>query len=84
MTHEDGTNVPTLFDRVIVTLAAVMAVLIAVEAFFAPHYRPVFLWHSVPGYMGAIGLFACLGVVWLSKRAGKLFLQRPEDDDDRG
>jgi Mn2+/Fe2+ NRAMP family transporter len=83
MTTDNRTNAPRLLDRVSVTLAALMAVLIAVEAFFAPHYRPVFLWHSVPGYMGAIGLFACLGVVWLSKRAGKLFLQRPEDDDDR-
>lgn len=84
MTHEHGTNAPKWFDRVSVTLAALLAALTAVEAFFAPHYRPVFPWHNVPGYMGAIGLFACLGVVWLSKRAGKLFLQRPEDDDDRG
>jgi hypothetical protein len=83
MTNQHGTPPPKLFDRVSVTLAALMAVLIAVEAVFAPHYRPVFPWHSVPGYMGAIGFFACLGVVWLSKRAGKLFLQRPEDDDDR-
>jgi H+/Cl- antiporter ClcA len=79
------TNSPSpgkLMDRPTWIMIALLAGLVVVEVLFARHYRPVFPWHGIPGYMGAIGLFSCLGVVWLSKRIGKLFLQRPEDDDD--
>ena len=77
-------NRPPVVDRIVVILTATLALLVVAEALFAPHHHPVFPWHHVPGYMGAIGLFSCLIVVWLSKRAGKLFLQRPEGDDERG
>lgn len=71
------------FDRPVLILAAVLALLVVIEYFFAPHYHPVFPWHHVPGYMGLIGLGACLVLVGLAKGLGSLFLQRPGSDDDR-
>ena len=56
---------------------------LAIEYFFAPHYHPVFPWHHVPGYMAVLGLVASVALVALAKGAGTLFLQRPEDADDR-
>jgi hypothetical protein len=70
-------------DRVVPVLSAVLVALVLVEYFFAPHYRPVFPWHHLPGYMGLIGLGSCLIVVILTKLVGKLVLQRPEDWDER-
>lgn len=32
-----------------------------------------------PGYPAAIGLFGCIAIIVISKRLGKLFLQRAED-----
>jgi len=64
-------------------LCAALVLLVAVEWLFAPHHQPVFPWHGVAGYMAAIGLGSCLGVVVLSKCMGRLFLQRAEDRDDR-
>ncbi len=63
-------------------LAILLVVLTVVEYFHAPHYRPVFPWHHVPGYMGLIGVGACVLVVCAAKGLG-LLLQRPEDDHDR-
>jgi len=63
-------------------MVAVLVVLTVIEYFHAPHYRPVFPWHHVPGYMGLIGLGGCLVVVGAAKGLG-LLLQRPEDEDDR-
>jgi protein-S-isoprenylcysteine O-methyltransferase Ste14 len=70
-------------DRPTLILAALVAVLVVVEYFFAPHYRPVFPWHHVPGYMALIGLGACVLLVGVAKGLGALFLQRPETSDDR-
>jgi hypothetical protein len=66
-----------IVDGVTLTLAALLAVFVVVEILFAPHYHPVFPWHAVPGYMGMIGLGACLLLVVLAKFVGKRFLQRP-------
>lgn len=71
------------FDSTARLLTAVLVALTVLEYFFAPHYRPVFPWHSVTGYMGIIGLASCLVVVILTKWAGKHLLQRPEDWDER-
>jgi hypothetical protein len=68
-------------DRVSIVLAAVLAVLVLIEALVWGHDHPRFPWHHVPGYAAAIGLFACLFVVQLSKALGKWLLQRPERDD---
>jgi hypothetical protein len=71
-----------LKDRVAVALAAVLLLLVAVEAFVTPHDNPRFPWHHVPGYAAAIGLGACILVVLLSKALGAWLLQRPESDDE--
>ncbi|HSJ23687.1 MAG TPA: hypothetical protein VK929_03310 [Longimicrobiales bacterium] len=68
-------------DRVSIILAAVLLVLVALEALVWGHEHPRFPWHSVPGYAAMIGLFSCLFVVQLSKLLGKTLLQRPERDD---
>jgi len=71
-----------LRERATWVMAAVLVVLVALEATVVPHYSPKFPWHYVPGYAASIGLGACLLVVILSKALGKAFLQRPERDDD--
>jgi hypothetical protein len=68
-----------LKDRTTIALAAVLLVLVLVEALAIPHEKPVFPWHPVPGYAAWIGLFGCIVVVQISKVLGKRFLQRPED-----
>lgn len=72
-----------LIDLTVFALVALLIALVAIEYFFAPHYRPVFPWHHLPGYMAVIGLVASVVLVALAKGAGALFLQRPEDADDR-
>jgi hypothetical protein len=62
-------------------LAAVLAVLVIVEAVFAPHEKPLFIWHRLPGYAALIGLGACFVVVVVSKALGRTILQRPEHPD---
>jgi hypothetical protein len=69
-------------DRTAAGLAAVLAVLVMVEALFAPYEKPVFPWHRVPGYAALVGIGACLCVVVLSKALGRMFLQRAEGPDD--
>lgn len=63
-------------------LAFLLVILTVIEYFYAPHYRPVFPWHHVPGYMGLIGVGASILVVYVAKGLG-LLLHRPEDDHDR-
>lgn len=67
-------------DRVTLTLAGVLLLLVVIEAVVIPHYHPVFPWHAVPGYSAVIGLLGCIVVVQLSKWLGKLFLQGPEEE----
>jgi hypothetical protein len=69
-------------DRVSLVLAGILLLLVAVEYLLTPHDHPRFAWHYVPGYAALIGLFSCLFVVLLSKLLGRVFLQRPEPDDD--
>jgi hypothetical protein len=69
-------------DRVAMGLAALLLVLVALEATVMPHDYPRFAWHHVPGYAAMIGLFASLIIVQLSKTVGKKLLQRPARDDD--
>jgi hypothetical protein len=71
-----------LKDRVIIVLAVLLVALVAAELVFAPHARPTFPWHRVPGYSALIGLFSSLLIVQLSKWLGRLLLQRPDRDDD--
>ncbi len=71
-----------LRERATWIMAAVLLVLVVIEATIVPHYAPKFPWHHVPGYAALIGVGACLIVVILSKALGKAFLQRPERDDD--
>lgn len=68
-----------LKDRVTLVLAAVLLLLVLVEAVLIPHYEPVFPWHFVPGYSALVGLLGCIVVVQVSKLLGRAFLQRPED-----
>jgi hypothetical protein len=68
-------------DRVTVALVALLLVLVLLEAFLFPYHDPVFPWHRVPGYSGAIGLGFAIVVVLLSKALGEWFLQRPDTDD---
>lgn len=70
-----------LRDRVTLTLVAITAALILVEAFFFPYHDPVFPWHHVPGYSAIIGLVFALLVVLLAKTLGARLLQRPARDD---
>jgi energy-converting hydrogenase Eha subunit H len=73
---------PVLRERPTLVMAAILLVLVIIEATIAPHYAPKFPWHHLPGYAAIIGLGACLLVVIASKALGKAFLQRPEQDDD--
>ncbi len=73
---------PVLRERPTRVLAALLLVLVIIEATITPHYAPKFPWHHLPGYAAIIGLGACLVVVIASKALGKAFLQRPERDDD--
>jgi hypothetical protein len=68
-------------DRVAISMAVVLVLLVALEALVWGHDHPRFPWHGVPGYAAMIGLFACLFVVQLSKALGRWLLQRPERDD---
>jgi hypothetical protein len=68
--------------RVEAGLAALMAVLIVVEAVWVPHGKPAFFWHRLPGYAALTGLVSCLVVVVASKALGRMCLQRPEAADD--
>jgi hypothetical protein len=68
-----------LKDRVAVALAAVLVLLVVIEAVLIPHYKPVFPWHFLPGYSAWIGVLGCVLVVQVSKALGKAFLQEPED-----
>jgi hypothetical protein len=68
-------------DRVTLALAAVLVVLVLLEAFLFPYHDPKFPWHRVPGYSAAIGLVFATVVVLLSKALGEWFLQRPDTDD---
>jgi hypothetical protein len=63
-------------------LAALLLVLVALEATVAPHYAPKSFFHHLPGYAALIGLGASALVILLAKVAGKPYLQRPERDDD--
>jgi hypothetical protein len=69
-------------DRVAIGLAAALGFMVLLEAVLIPHYKPVFPWHSVPGYAAAIGLFGCIIVVQISKWLGRALLQRPEGEDE--
>lgn len=69
-------------DRTLAGLATVLAVLVIAEAVVAPHEKPVFPWHRLPGYAALIGIGTCLVVVVVSKALGRMFLQRPEEPDD--
>lgn len=71
------------FDFAARLMTAVLVALTVIEYFFAPHYRPVFPWHEVTGYMGMIGFGSCLVVVFVTKWVGKRLLQRPEAWDER-
>lgn len=71
-----------LRERPTLVLAAILLVLVIIEATIAPHHAPKFPWHYLPGYAAIIGLGACLLVVIASKALGKAFLQRPEQGDD--
>ena len=71
-----------LTDPTAAGLAALLMVLVVVEAAFVPHEKPRFPWHFVPGYAALIGLGACLAVVLLSKALGRMVLQHPERSDD--
>ena len=71
-----------LTETAVVGLAALLVVLVAIEAVFVPHGKPRFPWHFLPGYAAIIGLGACLVVVLLSKALGRTILQRPERADD--
>jgi hypothetical protein len=62
-----------------ILLIAVLVVLTAVEWLFAPHYRPVFPWHHMPGYSALIGLVAAAGFAALMYFVLKPLLQREED-----
>jgi hypothetical protein len=68
-------------DRVTLVLAAVLLLLVLLEATVIPHYHPEFPWHYVPGYSAVIGLFGCIFVVMISKWLGKVLLQRPEEEE---
>jgi hypothetical protein len=70
-----------LRDWVTLTLVAITAVLVLLEAFFFPYDEPVFPWHQIPGYSAIIGFFFALVMVLLAKTVGAWFLQRPEDHD---
>lgn len=70
-----------LRDRVSITLVAVLAVLVLIEALFLPYEDPVFPWHHMPGYAAAIGLIFALVMVLVGKTLGAWFLQRPDRDD---
>lgn len=64
------------------TVAAILLVLtlgfVLVEYLWAPHKKPVFVWHDVPGYSAGIALISCLIIIVLSKALAALFLQRAD------
>ncbi len=70
--------------RVYLLLAAVMAVMVIIEVFFAhPHYHMI--WNVVPGFDIIIGFAGAWGLILLSKVAMAKLLQRDEnyyDDKD--
>ena len=68
--------------RVYWILGGILALLVLIEAFFAPHHHPVFPWHHWPGYQGVLGLATCVGLVLLLKWMGSAFLQRPDEEDE--
>ncbi len=70
-----------LRDRVTLTLVALLAGLVLVEALFFPYDHPVFPWHFVPGYAAAIGFVFALLMVLVAKTLGTRFLQRPDRDE---
>lgn len=59
-----------------ITLVAILVLLWVVELLWAPHYKPVFPWHSVTGYMALIGLIGCALLTSVAKFGGKKYLQR--------
>ena len=72
--------------RVYLLLAAVMAVMVIIEVFFAhPHYHMI--WNVVPGFDIIIGFAGAWGLILLAKVAMAKLLQRDEnyyDSDSRG
>lgn len=71
-----------MIDKLTMVLVASLVLLTVIEYLVAPHYRPVFPWHHVPGFMAIIGVVSCMVVVIASKWLGKKVLQRPEATDD--
>lgn len=64
--------------RVYLLLAAVMAVMVIIEVFFAhPHYHMI--WNVVPGFDIVIGFAGAWGLILLAKVAMAKLLQRDED-----
>lgn len=64
--------------RVYLLLAAVMAVMVLIEVFFAhPHYHMI--WNVVPGFDIVIGFAGAWGLILLAKVAMAKLLQRDED-----
>ena len=64
--------------RVYLLLAAVMAVTVVIEVFFAhPHYHMI--WNTVPGFDIIIGFAGAWGLILLAKVAMAGLLQRDED-----
>ena len=64
--------------RVYLLLAAVMAVMVIIEVFFAhPHYHMI--WNTIPGFDLIIGFAGAWGLILLAKVAMAKLLQREED-----
>ena len=68
--------------RVYLLLAAVMAVMVIIEVFFAhPHYHMI--WNVVPGFDIIIGFAGAWGLIVLAKIVMAKLLQRGEDYYDK-
>lgn len=62
--------------------AALVLASIGIEIFVPAHHAPgwkEYWFEEIPGFYAALGFFGCWLIVVVSKRLGKLWLQRPED-----
>lgn len=71
------------FDSVAAILLVVLLGFILAEYLWAPHKKPAFIWHYLPGYSAIIALISCLVIIVLSKMLAAMFLQRLDPTSEK-
>jgi hypothetical protein len=73
-------KVKYFLNRVTIILILAITILVVIEALWARHKSPMFVWHDIPGVMAMIGFISCIILANASKLLGTHLLFRKEED----